>query len=200
MGKKRMFHGPAFLSDKNCDDCPKRQGCPRNYNDFTAKEILVDCEGFYHVFKKLEEFEAYPWKPDPYRDNEEFERDMLKYEEKHKGIPHLTPPMVVNGTLAAELALKFLIFKENGEFECGHNLKLLFNQLTEPHRTVLLERIYKEAHQNADTLEMNLQNISNLFEKYRYFYEYRSVGYTNFLNDFIHITCDYAISLKAEVE
>ena len=28
--------------------------------DFTAKEILLDCEGFYYVFKKLEIFEAYP--------------------------------------------------------------------------------------------------------------------------------------------
>lgn len=122
------------------------------------------------------------------------------YEEKHKGVPMLTPPLIANGTLAAELALKFLIFKKKGEYECGHHLLSLFNQLTEPHRTVLTERICKEAHQNETTLTENLNKISNLFEDFRYFYEHEVLGYSHFLNDFIHIVCDYAISLKLEYE
>lgn len=100
----------------------------------------------------------------------------------------------------AQMQDKFLIFKEKGEYECGHHLLSLFNQLTEPHRTVLTERICKEAHQNETTLTENLNNISNLFEDFRYFYEHEILGYSNFLNDFIHIVCDYAISMKSEYE
>lgn len=81
---------------------------------------------------------------------------MAEYEERHKGVPLLTPPLVANGTLAAELALKYLVFKEKGEYECSHQLQFLFNQLTEPHKTALIERICKEAHQNETTLTENL--------------------------------------------
>lgn len=197
MGKNRKFCGPTFIDLKKCEQCAKRDECKNDPFAFTSKEILIDCEGFYYVFKKLETFIAYPRYSG---DAEQYELDWQKYEEKHQGTPHLTPPTVVNGTLAVELALKFLIFKENGEYECGHNLQVLFNQLPEPHKTVLSERIYKEAHQNADTLAVNLLQIANLFEDYRYFYEHQSVGFTNFLNDFIHIVCDYAISLKSEYE
>ena len=99
--------------------------------DFTAKEILIDCEAFYYVFKKLEEFDTYPRLDD---DVEKHKQDMIEYEEKHKGVPMLTPPLIANGTLAVELALKFLIFKEKDEYECGHHLHFLFNQLSESFR------------------------------------------------------------------
>lgn len=165
--------------------------------DFTAKEILIDCEGFYYVFKKLEVFEACPRFDG---DVEKHKQDMAEYEERHKGVPHLTPPLVVNGTLATELALKYLVFKEKGEYECSHQLQFLFNQLTEPHKTVLTERICKEAHQNETTLTENLNDISNLFEDFRYFYEHSTLGYSNFWNDFVHIVCDYALSFQSECE
>lgn len=197
MGKVRKFCGVTMPQNEKCVDCPKNKDCKKENNAFTAKIVLLDCEGFYYVFKKLEAFDTYP----RFDGNaEKHEQDWQEYEEKHKDVPFLTPTVIVNGTLAAELALKFLIFKENGEYECGHNLQTLFNQLPEPHKTVLLERIYKEAHQNADTLALNLPNISNLFEEYRYYYEYNGLGFSNFLNDFIHIVCDYAISLKSEYE
>ena len=165
--------------------------------DFTAKEILIDCEGFYYVFKKLEIFEAYPRLDG---DVEKHKQDMAEYEERHKGVPLLTPPLVANGTLAAELALKYLVFKEKGEYERSHQLQFLFNQLTEPHKTALIERICKEAHQNETTLTENLNNISNLFEDFRYFYEHSALGYSNFWNDFVHIVCDYALSFQSEYE
>ena len=120
------------------------------------------------------------------------------YEEKHKDIPFLTPPLVTNGALAVELALKFLIFKENGAFECIHNLKTLYEQLPEPHKTTLTNQIFTKAHQNSQTLDMNLSNISNLFEDYRYFFSKVSVGFSGFFNDFIHIICNYALSFKSE--
>lgn len=197
MGKPRKFCGTAFTLKKKCENCPKKDDCVKVDKDFTAKEILIDCEAFYYVFNKLEEFDTYPRLNG---DVEKHKQDMLEYEKKHKDVPMLTPPLIANGTLAVELALKFLIFKEKGEYECGHHLLFLFNQLTEPHRTVLTERICKEAHQNETTLTENLNNISNLFEDFRYFYEHEILGYSNFLNDFIHIVCDYAISMKSEYE
>ena len=165
--------------------------------DFTAKEILIDCEGFYYVFKKLEIFEAYPRLDG---DVEKHKQDMAEYEERHKGVPLLTPPLVANGTLAAELALKYLVFKEKGEYECSHQLQFLFNQLTEPHKNALIERICKEAHQNETTLTENLNNISNLFEDFRYAFGKEQLGFSNFFNDFVHIVCDYALQQKKIVE
>lgn len=195
MKKPRKFCGTTFTLKNKCRNCPKKDDCVKGDKDFTAKEILIDCEAFYYVFKKLEEFDAYPRLDN---DAEKHKQDMIDYEEKHKGIPMLTPSLIANGTLAVELALKFLIFKEKGEYECGHHLHFLFNQLTEPHKTILTERICKETHQNETALTEYLNKISNLFEDFRYFYEHEILGYSNFLNDFIHIVCDYAISQKKD--
>ena len=197
MGRTRKFCGKTTTLWRKCENCEKRESCMKVDKDFIAKKILIDCEGFYYVFKKLEIFEAYPILDG---DVEKHNQDMAEYEERHKGVPFLTPPLVANGTLAAELALKYLVFKEKGEYECSHQLQFLFNQLTEPHKTALIERICKEAHQNETTLTENLNNISNLFEDFRYFYEHSALGYSNFWNDFVHIVCDYALSFQSECE
>ena len=131
-------------------------------------------------------------------DIDKYVKAVEHYEENHKGIPFLTPPLVANGALAVELALKFLIFKENGAFECIHNLKTLYEQLPEPHKTTLTKQIFTEAHQNSQILDMILSNISNLFEGFRYFFSKTFVGFPGFFNDFIHIVCNYALSFKSE--
>lgn len=79
-----------------------------------------------------------------------------EYVKRHEDIPSLRSPLVVNGALAAELALKFLIFKEMGSYECIHNLHSLFEQLPDCHKNALTEIIYKQAHQNEETLKINL--------------------------------------------
>ncbi len=158
-----------------------------------AKEIVVDCEGFYYIFKELEKFEKHP----VFDGNiEKHAEEMFAYEEMHDGLPYLTPPLIVNGAFAAELALKFLSFKENGEFECTHNLQHLFELLPDCYKTILTEMICKQAHQNEETLKINLSNIKNLFEDMRYFFSMESVGYSGFFYDFVHIVCDYAIEQK----
>ena len=190
---KQKFRGSPFSIWKKCTDCKQLEQCRRNRQSLTTKEIVLDCEGFYYLFKKLEEFEQHPIFDG---DLKKYEDTIAVYEEKHMGVPFLSPPLVVNGALAAELALKFLIFKENGEFDCIHNLQKLFEQLPICHKTALSEMIYRQAHQNEETLSMNLSNIANLFEDYRYFFGKEHIGFTNFFNDFVHIVCDYAISLK----
>ena len=59
MGRTRKFCGKTTTLWRKCENCEKRESCMKVDKDFTAKEILIDCEGFYYVFKKLEIFEAY---------------------------------------------------------------------------------------------------------------------------------------------
>lgn len=60
MGRTRKFCGRTTTLCRKCENCEKQESCMKVDKDFTAKEILIDCEGFYYVFKKLEIFEAYP--------------------------------------------------------------------------------------------------------------------------------------------
>lgn len=83
-------------------------------------------ESFYYLFKQLEKFEKLPILGEDEEKNQETIDD---YTKRHEGIPSLTSPLAVNGALAVELALKFLIFKEMGSYECIHNLQRLFEQL-----------------------------------------------------------------------
>ena len=56
--------------------------------------------------------------------------------------------------------------------------------------------IYKQAHQNEETLKFNLSNISNLFEDFRYSFGKEQLGYSGFFNEFVDIVCEYAILQK----
>ena len=105
--------------------------------------------------------------------------------------------MVTNGVLAAELALKALVLRETGTFDCIHYLDKLFYALPDNHRDALSSLIKEKAHQNDATLKTNLETISNFFQEWRYFFQRESIGYSNCLTEFIHIVCDYAI---AEIE
>ena len=107
--------------------------------------------------------------------------------------------LATNGALALELAMKFLIFSENKEFECHHDLGKLFSQLPQVHKEKLKQIIYKESLQNEETFIYNLRQISNIFIDFRYFFEHESVGYSGFFNELVHIVCDYAISMKEDL-
>lgn len=191
MSSKRKFIGIPFVMEPQCDACEYLKKCKEGNNSLTVKMIILECESFYYLFKKLEKFE----KPSflVHSENKETINDYMK---RHEGIPSLTLPFVVNGAFAAELALKFLIFKEKGSFVCTHNLLCLFEQLPDCHKSALIEMICEQAHQNKETLKLNLANISDLFEDFRYAFEKEHLGYTNFFNEFVHIVCEYAISQK----
>lgn len=197
MSKRRVFTGIPFQPMQKCLKCEHISQCQSNDNTFTESEILIDCEAFYYVFKYLENIEKRPILDG---DIDEFTKAVQSYEEKHKAFPFLTPPLVANGTLAVELALKFLIFKGAGAFDCTHNLKELYGQLPEPHKSTLTNLICTQAHQNSQTLDSCLTNIANLFEEFRYFFEKHTLGFTGFLMEFIHIVCDYALSFKPEYQ
>ena len=169
MASKHKFVGTHFATMAECQDCNNRENCKNGDAAGDLNYIIFDLEGFYYLAKRIETFMMYP-KLDG--DLEKYRQDMIEYKKKHEGIPDLIPQFVVNGAFAAELALKAITFKERREFEYCHNLHRLFYQLPE------------------------LKNIADLFENFRYCFEHRVVGFSNFFNDFIHIICDYAISLK----
>lgn len=174
-----------------CQSCDKADGCEflklLFQKPYDASGVLLDCKAFYIVFCELEERCSIPF-GDP-------EKMKQYHEESDAGKrPFLTPAMVTNGVLAAELALKALILRETGTFDCIHYLDKLLYSLPDNHREALSSLIKEKAHQNDATLKTNLETISNFFQEWRYFYESESMGYSNFLTEFIHIVCDYAIA------
>lgn len=175
---------------KRCQSCEKAADCDflklLFQKPYDASGVLLDCKAFYIVFCELEERCRIPDDP---------EEKKRYHEESDSGLrPYLDPAMVTNGALAAELALKALTLKETGTFDCIHDLDKLFYALPETHKTALSSLIKKKACQNDATLKKNLETISLFFQKWRYFFQHETVGYTNFLPEFIHIVCDYALA------
>ena len=186
MSKKFVIKQPH-----KCQSCDKSSTCDylrRLYQKpFDASGVMLDCKAFYAVFCELEERCRIPH--DDLEKLQQYEDDYLTGKR-----PYLTPAMVTNGVLAAELALKALTLKETGTFDCIHDLDKLFYALPEEHKTALSAIIKEQSHQNEAILKTNLEIISNFFHKWRYFFQYESIGYSNFLTEFIHIVCDYAIA------
>lgn len=175
---------------KRCQSCDKAADCEflklLFQKPYDASGVLLDCKAFYIVFCELEERCRIPDDP---------EEKKRYHEESDAGLrPYLDPAMVTNGALAAELALKALTLKETGTYDCIHDLDKLFYALPETHKTALSSLIKKKACQNDATLKKNLETISLFFQKWRYFFQHETVGYTNFLPEFIHIVCDYALA------
>lgn len=193
MSPRRKFTGVPFIPKPKCAACEHPEQCTNSNNSMTIKLMVLECESFYHLYKQLEEFEKMPALCESLEKSQEIIDDYVK---RHEDIPSLRSPLVVNGTLAAELALKFLIYKEMGSYECIHNLHSLFEQLPDCHKNALTEMIYKQAHQNEETLKINLTNISNLFEDFRYSFGKEQLGYSGFFYEFVHIVCEYAILQK----
>ena len=175
---------------KMCQTCDKAADCEflklLFQKPYDASGVLLDCKAFYIVFCELEERCRIPDDP---------EEKKRYHEESDAGKrPYLTPAMVTNGVLAAELALKALTLKETGTFDCIHDLDKLFYALPEEHRETLSSLIKEKSYQNDATLKRNLETISNFFVDWRYFFQFEAIGYSNFLPEFIHIVCDYAIA------
>ena len=173
-----------------CQTCDKAADCEflkRLFQKpYDASSVILDCKAFYIVFCELEERCRIPDDPE--------EKKRYHEETDARKRPYLTPAMVTNGVLAAELALKALTLKETGTFDCIHDLDKLFYALPEEHREALSSLIKAKSCQNDATLKKNLETISNFFVDWRYFFQFEAIGFSNFLPEFIHIVCDYAIA------
>lgn len=159
MSSKRVFTGVPFTPKPKCAVCEHLEQCRNSDNSLTIKRMALEWESFYYFFKQLEECEKLPTLSENKDKNIEAIDDYIK---RREGIPTLTSPLVVNGALAVELALKFLIFKEMGSYECIHNLKCLFEQMPGCHKNALTEIICEQAHQDDETLKFNLRNCQKI--------------------------------------
>lgn len=188
---KKLSKKYEIKKPKKCKNCTNTSDCEflkmLSQKPFDVSGTLLDCKAFYTVFCELEERCCIS--------TEDKEKKIRYYEDLEEGNPlFLIPAMVTNGVLAAELALKILTLKENGTFDRIHNIDKLFYSLPDIHKTALSSQIKEQAYQNDETLKTNLETIGNFFVEWRYFFEIEAIGYSNFLPEFIHIVCDYAIA------
>lgn len=187
MSKKYTIKIPS-----KCQKCDKKDNCEfvktilKKPFDITG--ILINCKAFYSVFCELEKRCRVP-----FHNPEEMEKYRKKTDEDKEAF--LTPAMVTNGILSAELALKALVFLENGTFECTHKINKLLESLPEVHKDALTRLLKEKTHNNDQTLKYNLDVISNFFVDWRYSFQHETIGYSNFLPGFIHIVYDYVFDV-----
>lgn len=198
-------------SEKNkCDDlqcphnklgfCNKKQESPE---ELTVKIIAHECEAFYKVFLDIEAHIL------PFWENVKhgiFEEEALE-EKTLYGIPY-----VVNGSFAAELAIKYLLETANIDYcqgNKGHDLRYLFDLLLlnkksiKEDREAIISLLCSDGHQTLETLKQNISAWHDCYNRHRYLYSYGSAGTNQLFPKFVHAVCDYAISkakLKEEAE
>lgn len=186
MPRMRIFN--PSISD-SCEHCAHQEHCTKEH-DVTAHAILVDCRSFYFVYCRLEENNRMPTYTG---DHKKYETEIDSFVQMQIELPCLDIPQVTNGALAAELAIKFLTFRETNTFYQIHDLEQLFAALPEIHKTELLSRIKVQAHQTDETFLYQLHQFANCFDGYRYFFERESVTTTGLFNQFVKIVCEYAL-------
>lgn len=193
MSKTKNFNPPI---PESCEHCAEREYCVKEHN-VTAHAILVDCKSFYFVYSRLKKINRMPTFTGDY---EKYEAEIDDYVQRQMELPCLDIPEVVNGALAAELAIKFLTFRETNTFYQTHNLEQLFAALPEIHKTELLSRIKVQAQQTDETFLSQLHLFANCFNDYRYFFERDSVATTGLFDQFVKIVCDYAVEYDVDTD
>lgn len=173
-------------SKKECEVCSDRDKC----DDLTSHIILLDCRSFYYTYNLLEPYNQFTG------DKERHKKEIEQYFEEQQNRPTLLFPWVVNGALATELALKYLTFRETRSFTKTHNLKQLYQELPLAHKSELLTRFNIKAHQNEETLLLNLEGFSEAFVYFRYPFSMGSFGISGVFHDFVKIVCEYVFEFE----
>ena len=85
----------------------------------------------------------------------------------------LAVPILVNGALAVELALKAILVEQGIKYSHEHNLKILFDMLPLPIQEQVWRNLISKAPEYADNTkrENELLLISEAFVKWRYSFE-----------------------------
>ena len=187
---KYIVKRPAL--NERCEDCPNPCS-DEDYIDSAANAMLAECRSFYYLYKRLEEKMQIP----PFTgDQDTFIEAARARARELSELPDLLVPKVVNGSIACEIALKYLILKQSGAVDPVHRFDVLFNLLPQNYRDALLDKIYNELSQDEKTFNENLKKISNSFIDWRYAYERNVISIGNFFNDFVTIVCEYALSFS----
>lgn len=85
MSRPRKFTGVSFRPKPQCSACERLTQCQENQFYATLDSILFDCKGYYYVFRKIEEFDSYPFFDGG--DMEAHLQEVSSYEYKHKDVP-----------------------------------------------------------------------------------------------------------------
>lgn len=192
------------MINKSCPDFNKNsvecQNCKyENENrQLTARLIILECKSFYATFKLIEPYIL------------KHQKNMLEliYDEKDAENDKLySYAYVVNGAFAFEMAIKYLLTLANIDYctgEKGHNLLDLYKKLSLknkniiPDKKVIFENLCKAGHQNEETIIANLTSFQDCYNRYRYSFSYKNIGYNGFFGILVNVVCSYAID-KAKI-
>lgn len=78
-------------------------------------------------------------------------------------------PMIMTGAFACEIYLKILLTKQNISYERKHSLEDLYNLLNDKSKDDIKTAFLEEGFD--ENFDKGLEEISNAFVKWRYFYE-----------------------------
>lgn len=99
-------------------------------------------------------------------------------------------PFVVNKSFACEIYLKLLLCINGEEIAKVHTLGSLFSKLDNSNQCKIIDKIYGK-HEDEQIVEfkLNLEQVSDAFEKWRYIYE--ECDKKNIIgHGFLNIFCD----------
>lgn len=176
---------PAICAnyDDNSEEC---RNCKNKSIDITTTLILQECEAFYDVFKNLEKRLEHSGIVEESTDN--------------TGQPTLlSVPYIVNGAFACELALKYILVKNQIDFcisSKGHDLEYLFNLLPQAEKQTLRNLLKNADNIDDDSLEENILILSDSFNQWRYYFANIDKGltYNSFFSVFVNQLCNYIFS------
>lgn len=173
--------------DIMCKHCPNKNTCSdinkcdESMKRITRDSILDECEGFYKVFKQL--------LPICFLKTDIAEIGLKQFKENHK----YSAPCMVNGALAAELALKYLIFRDTFTFATCHSLSNLYEMIPAKDKNALDTLLSKGERLPDKTVQESIIDLKDHFVEWRYSYEYLP-SMTIFFKTFVCTVCDYVIN------
>lgn len=193
MASKNRFKFPAWCTTPS-DDFSACTACAGNSDCVlqTSHQILVASKGFFYTYELLLKDSAYPWFV---RSQEERARRLRESVDKLDQ-PSLLHAIVVNGSMATELALKYLTYRDAREFVQTHRLDLLLNNLPSKDRQEILSRLEKRAGMSEEVCEKAIAIFSNAFTEARYFFSPgNNKGISFLFDDFVRVVHEYAIEV-----
>ena len=189
MARNKHFRYPAWCTTQPrdvsyCDACPNQEDC----NLQTCFQILQASKGFFYAYELLLANSHYPWFS---HSEEEFaerrERNLEKLDQ-----PSLLYAIATNGAMSAELALKYLTYRENHDFLETHKLDHLFNGLPQEDRNEILLRIEQQTGTGSKVFIKTLIGFSDVFTEARYFFSLGNKGVSVLFDGFTCVVHEYA--------
>lgn len=107
-------------------------------------------------------------------------------------------PYVVNGTLACEIALKSALSIETSK-KCMHYINKLYNELSDDYKNVILDK-FTSSGLSPEDFQNCLNQSSDLFVKWRYFYESKGVSKPKYFYELVQAICLGMFSFSSLIE